>query len=66
MTVKELKDHLADKPDDSEIFFRRIPPICGNIESAGAVVQSTYSLFGVVTPCVIIEPYSDKTEQEHE
>ena len=65
MTVRELKDCLADKPDDSEVFFRRISPTCGNIESAGAVVQSVYGFFGAAIPCVIIEPYPDETEQKH-
>jgi hypothetical protein len=60
MTVKELKIALEGKPDDYEIFFRRVVPICGNIEAAGKVIQSTYQTFGIVVPCLIVEPYTDE------
>ena len=60
MTVKELRQLLHDKPDDLEVFFRRVAPICGNIESVGKIEQTTFSTFGVEVPCIVIEPYPDK------
>ena len=59
MNVKELKEQLADLPDDMEVLFRRIAPITGNVEYAGRAVRSEYGFFGKAIPCVIIEPMSD-------
>ena len=47
--------------DDLPIFFRRVSPICGNIEEANAAVLSQYAAFGVVNPCVIIEPFTEES-----
>lgn len=60
MTVKEFKLLLSDKPDNLEVFFRRVAPICGNIKSVGKVEQTTFSTFGIEIPCIIIEPYPDE------
>lgn len=63
LTVKQLKEQLERMPDDTPVFFRRIAPFCGNIESAGIAKLDEYSSFGIVEPCVIIEPISDDEEE---
>lgn len=60
LTVKDLKKILEEYPDELEVFFRRVAPICGNIEAAGFVNKDKYSTFGQIVPCIIIEPMSDK------
>jgi hypothetical protein len=57
LTVGSLKTIIKDLPDDYLIFFRRVAPIAGNIESAYHAEVSTYGSFGVALHCVIIEPY---------
>ena len=64
LTVGEIKKLLEGIPDDQPAFFRRIAPICGNIEEVGKVAISTYSTFGQVLPCVIFEPMSDEDEEQ--
>lgn len=59
ITVKQLKFIIENFNDDLPVFFRRISPMCGNIEEAGRVVEATYSFFGQEFPCVIIEPVSN-------
>lgn len=59
LTVGELKKQLEQFPDDLEVFFRRVAPVCGNIESAYNVSKDTYAFFGQTIPCVIIEPSKD-------
>lgn len=62
LTVKQLKEKIESLPDDLPIFFRRVAPICGNIESAGGANLDEYSFFGIVEPCLIIEPMRDEGE----
>lgn len=57
LTVKKLKHQIENMPDDMPVFFRRVAPICGNIEEANAAILSEYSFFGHVSPCIIIEPF---------
>lgn len=59
LTVGRLKKQIAEMPDDLPVFFRRVAPTFGNIEEASGAIFSQYSSFGVVSPCVIIEPFVD-------
>ena len=59
LTIGELKKQIELIPDNTPVFFRRIAPLCGNIEQAGIAKLDEYSFFGIVEPCVIIEPQSD-------
>ena len=61
LTVFMLKKQLENMDDDLPIFFRRVSPICGNIEEANAAVLSQYASFGFVNPCVIIEPFTEES-----
>lgn len=62
--LKQIVNDKSDVPDDTPIFFRRVAPLCGNIEEAGAVVVDTYSSFGVVSTCIIIEPIKDDEDDD--
>lgn len=66
MNVKDLIDALQKLPPQNEVFFRRVPPICGNIESAEIVYESVYGSFGVTLPCVIIGGYEEAEKIENE
>ena len=61
LTVKKLRSQIENLPDDMPVFFRRIAPICGNIEEASAAIPSQFSAFGIVYPCLIIEPFEADT-----
>lgn len=63
LTVKKLKEQIESMPDDMPVFFRRIAPLCGNIELAGIAKLDEYAFFGMVEPCVIIEPLSDDDDE---
>ena len=56
LTVKDLKEAIAELDDKMPVFFRRVAPICGNIEGAYAANLDEYSFFGEVEKCLIIEP----------
>lgn len=56
LTAKTLRELLEDKADDLEVFFERVPPVCGNIEHAYWVEETTYGFFGKQIPCLIIRP----------
>lgn len=56
MTAGDLREALSGVPSDLPIFFRRIAPICGNIEGAGRIKKDKYGFFGLSLPCLIIEP----------
>lgn len=60
MTVADLRAAMTGVPDDTPVYFRRIAPICGNIEAAGAAALDEASAFGSVFPCIIIEPMQDE------
>ena len=62
MNIGDLKKSISNMPDDTEVFFRRVAPLCGNIESAGKIELSTYGCFGESVPCAIIEPLNDEEE----
>ena len=64
LTVGDIRKLIDGVPDTHPAFFRRVAPICGNIEEVGKVSMSTYSTFGIVKPCVIFEPMSDEDEDD--
>ena len=66
MTVKDLRESIDGLPNDLPVFFRRISPVAGNIEQAGAANLSKFSSFGVIDQCLIIEPMSDVADKEQE
>lgn len=59
LTVGDLKRALENIPDEHPVYFRRVAPICGNIEEAGSAELSEYAFFGQLYPCVIVEPMKD-------
>ena len=60
LTVKQLKEKIESLPDNLPVFFRRIAPICGTIEAAYSANLDEYSFFGIVEPCLILEPSKDE------
>ncbi len=60
MNVKRLKELLENKPDNMEIFIRNSVNPCGNIQELRQVETSTYSSFGVISPCIILNTYGSK------
>ncbi len=64
MTIGDIKEAIKDLDDDLPVFFRRVPPVCGNIEELGQVVQDSYGFFGKSIPCVILEPMKEDEDEE--
>ena len=62
MNVKDLKEQVANLPDDMEVFIRAKTNPCGNIIEAGSASKNTYGFFGKSIDCVIIEPEKDDEE----
>ena len=62
MTIAQLKKAIVDMPDDWPVYFRRVAPLCGNIEEAGTVNADKYAFFGGLYDCAIIEPCRDDEE----
>ena len=54
MTVKELKEILAQYPDELEVMTKK-NNICGNIGEIHNVKESSYGFFGIEIPCIILE-----------
>ncbi len=64
LTVKQVRDALAEMDGTLPLFFRRVSSICGNIEEAGSIRLDTYGSWGKSLPCVIIEPMQNEEENE--
>ena len=64
MNVGELRNAIENLPNDMPVFFRRVAPVAGNIETAGSANKDTFSSFGVVQDCLIIEPITDDEDGE--
>lgn len=62
LTVKELKKQIANLPDDMEVYFRRVAPLCGNVEAAYSAELSEVAFFGKSYPCLILEPCKSDDE----
>ena len=54
MKVKELKEILAQYPDELEVMTKK-NDICGNIGNIYNINESSYSFFGMEIPCIILE-----------
>ena len=54
MTVKELKEILAQYPDELEVMTKK-NNVCGNIGEIYNVNESSYGFFGKKIPCIILE-----------
>lgn len=61
MKVKELREKLAEFPDDLEVMTKKTE-ILGTVGCVFGVHSSTYALFGVDIPCVLITDYSNDDE----
>lgn len=67
MEVSRLKEIINDLDDNVEIFIRNTSNPLGNIDELVQVELSTYSSFGIITPCVILNTYnSAPTEKDLE
>lgn len=60
MKVKELKYILNEYNDNAEIFIRNTVNPCGNIQELEQVQLSTYSSFGTVSSCLILNTNTSK------
>lgn len=66
MKAKRLKEILIGIDDNTEVFIRNTRNLCGNIDSLAQLEVSTYSSFGVVNPCIILNTPSSKEIEEDE
>ena len=58
MTVKELREKLAEFPDDLEVMTKKTE-LLGTVGNVFGVHLDTYAFFGVDVPCVLIADYSE-------
>lgn len=58
MTVKELREKLAEFPDDLEVMTKKTE-ILGTVGYTFGVHLDAYALFGADIPCVLITDYSN-------
>ena len=62
MTVKELREKLAEFPDDLEVMTKKIE-IFGTVGAVFGLHLDTYAFFGTDIPCVLITDYSNDDEE---
>ncbi len=55
MTVAELRAILDRYPDDRPVFFRCHAPVIGNIREVESVEPSTFGMFGMPEPCLLLD-----------
>jgi hypothetical protein len=55
LKVKDIKKALENISDDTEVFIQNVINPCGNISELGKVEESTYSSFGIESPCIILK-----------
>lgn len=65
MTVKELREKLAEFPDDLEVMTKKTE-IFGTVGYVFGLHLDTYAFFGTDIPCVLITDYSNDEESEAE
>lgn len=53
MNVKELRDKLAEFPDEFEVLTKKTD-LGGNCGLVGCVREDEYSRLGIISPCVLI------------
>lgn len=64
--VGDLKEYLNNFDDDTEIFIRNSFNMCGNISELAEVKLDSYSSFGEITPCVILDTAQNVEIEEEE
>ena len=65
MTVKELREKLAEFPDDLEVMTKKTE-IFGTVGGVYGVHLDTYAFIGTDIPCVLITDYSNDDASEEE
>ena len=65
MKVKELRDKLAEFPDELEVFTKKTD-LGGNCGLVGCVREDEYSMFGIISPCVLITDELGYEESDEE
>lgn len=65
MTVKELREKLAEFPDDLEVMTKKTE-LFGTVGAVFGLHLDTYAFFGTDIPCVLITDYSNDDESEVE
>ena len=64
--VGDLKEYLKDFDDDTEIFVKNTFNMCGNISALAEVKLDSYSSFGEITPCLILDTDQNVEIEEEE
>lgn len=54
-TVGDLKEFLESLNDETEVFVSNTFNLVGNISELAEARFATYSSFGIVSPCVILD-----------
>ena len=62
MTVKELREKLAEFPDDLEVMTKKTE-LFGTVGYVFGLHLGTYAFFGADIPCVLITDYSNDDEE---
>jgi len=62
MTVKELREKLAEFPDDLEVMTKKTE-LFGTVGAVFGLHLDTYAFFGTDIPCVLITDYSNDDEE---
>ena len=60
MTVSEAIKILETMPLDSELMYRPVLPLVGNVQNVFFITEETYSTFGYIEPCVILSEYGEE------
>ena len=60
MKAKRLKETINNIDGETEIFIRNSINPCGNIQELAQVEMSTFGLFGLSIPCLILNTDSSK------
>ena len=60
-TVADLKKCIQNLDDDTEVFVANSHNFCGNISELAEVREDTYSSFGIVSKCLILDSAQNVT-----
>lgn len=61
MKVEQIINELLKFPKDMEVFTKKIE-VFGNIGCTFSIKQDEYSMFGILSPCVIISDIAEEDE----
>ena len=64
MTVGDLIQQLANIDPHIDVFFRKTPPVAGNLVMVVKVDETHFNFFGVPMPCVVLETYDDEGDDD--